>query len=300
MDAGQLTRQISYIGSGPYCYANGLAMMMGEAAPGTAVIETVTGSPFGMQVGDGVAFFDPGGWNPEIGVAEALAALGWRATVTSEDDPVGRLGAALRGGPVFIGPVEMGYLRYQPEMRGPIGADHFLVVVDMDADGVTAHDPQGYPYARIELSDFLSAWRGDSVDYGQPYTMYTEFERTRVVGADEAVAACLPRARERLAGNGSPDAARSLAAMLADGCPPGLRAHLTAFAVRVGARRTADAADCLRRIGYGGAAAVMVEQARLIGSLQQLLVSERDRAAAEVVGELASTYERLRAALHQR
>ncbi|WP_306360809.1 hypothetical protein [Nocardia sp. CC227C] len=297
MNVGQLTSQIPYIGSGPYCYANGLAMMMGGRGPGTAVIETVTGSPFGMQVGEGVAFFDPRGWNPEIGVGEALAALGWRATVTSGDGPVARLGEALRGGPVFIGPVEMGYLRYQPEMRGPVGADHFLVVVGMDEGGVTVHDPQGYPYARIEIADFLAAWRGDSVDYGQPFTMYTEFERTRVVGEEEAVAACLPRARERLAGNASGDAARRLAAMLADGCAPGLRTHLTAFAVRVGARRVSDAADCLRRIGYGEAAAVMVEQARLIGSLQHLLVSERDRAAAEVVGELAPTYGRLRAAL---
>jgi hypothetical protein len=36
---------VRYIGSGPYCYANSLAMMLGSAAPEPAVIEVLTGSP---------------------------------------------------------------------------------------------------------------------------------------------------------------------------------------------------------------------------------------------------------------
>lgn len=43
-----------YIGSGPYCYANAFAMMFGQHAPSTAVIEFATGSPFGMQLVGGV------------------------------------------------------------------------------------------------------------------------------------------------------------------------------------------------------------------------------------------------------
>ena len=41
---------VRYIGSGPYCYANSLAMMLGSAAPGPAVIEVLTGSPFGAEL----------------------------------------------------------------------------------------------------------------------------------------------------------------------------------------------------------------------------------------------------------
>lgn len=36
---------VRYIGSGPYCYANSLAMVLGSAAPSPAVIEVLTGSP---------------------------------------------------------------------------------------------------------------------------------------------------------------------------------------------------------------------------------------------------------------
>ncbi|WP_437842636.1 hypothetical protein [Sorangium sp. So ce1153] len=42
-----------YIGSGPYCYANAFAMMLGDHAPSTAVIELATGSPFGTQFSNG-------------------------------------------------------------------------------------------------------------------------------------------------------------------------------------------------------------------------------------------------------
>lgn len=39
-----------YIGSGPYCYSNSLAMLLGADAPPVGVIETLTGAPFGAQV----------------------------------------------------------------------------------------------------------------------------------------------------------------------------------------------------------------------------------------------------------
>ncbi|HEX2315495.1 MAG TPA: hypothetical protein VHJ17_17255 [Thermomonospora sp.] len=51
---------LRYIGSGPYCYANSLAMVMGAEAPEPGVIEVVTGSPFGLQLHEGrTPFFDP-------------------------------------------------------------------------------------------------------------------------------------------------------------------------------------------------------------------------------------------------
>ena len=51
---------IPYVGSGSYCYSNSFAMLLGEHAPSTAVIETLTGGPFGMQLLAGkLPFFDP-------------------------------------------------------------------------------------------------------------------------------------------------------------------------------------------------------------------------------------------------
>ncbi|ANN18423.1 hypothetical protein SD37_24220 [Amycolatopsis orientalis] len=301
---------LPYRGSGPYCYAHSLAMMFGSEAPGADVLETVTGSPFGMQlIGGSLPFFDAFGWDPDLGIGEALDVLGWRAETASEPDPdvaYSRLVESLADGPVLLGPVEMGHLRHQPGMTGPVGADHFLVALAADDTSVTVHDPQGYPYARIPREDFAAAWRAETVAYGEPHTMRTDFARHTVVAEETAIEASLPRAIRRLSGEndglppgtlGNGDAALALAARIDDGCGPELRGHLIHFAVRLGARRAADAASCLRRIGRDDAAAVLTTQARFIGSLQYDLVVEDDVRAAATLRTLAPTYEELRRAL---
>ncbi|MFC8264071.1 hypothetical protein ACFUNF_42440 [Streptomyces sp. NPDC057291] len=67
-----------YIGSGPYCYANSLAMMLGEAAPPPAVIEVLTGSPFGFElIGGTLPLFDPYGWDPDlVGLGQVRMGVG--------------------------------------------------------------------------------------------------------------------------------------------------------------------------------------------------------------------------------
>jgi hypothetical protein len=301
-----------YTGSGPYCYANAFAMMFGEAAPSPAVIEFATCSPFGMQmVGGTLPFFDPYGWTPEAGFDDALRALGWRSDVVrgkDAEDALRRLRQALAEGPVWLGPVEMGYLRHQPGMVGPIDADHYVVVLRADEDSVLMHDPQGYPYATLPLADFMAAWRADSLSYGEAYTMRTGFVRERQVDELEAIRATIPSALRWLSmeGDGLPmpagslgngEAAEKLAGLIEPGCGDDLRGHLIHFAVRVGARRLADAATCLARIGYARASAIAGKQARLVGALQHPLVTGNHAAAAAVLRSLAPTYEELKEAL---
>ncbi|GAB3750845.1 hypothetical protein [Microlunatus parietis] len=302
---------LPYIGSGPYCYANSFAMIMGEHAPSTAVIETLSGGPFGMQlIGGRLPFFDPYGWDPALGFDNLLDALGWTATETSggdEDEAEARLRAAAADGPVWVGPVEMGYLAHQPEMRGPIEADHFVVVLEVGPDLVTMHDPHGFPYATLPVRDFLTAWRADTLPYGKPYTLRSGFRRETEVTEIEALrrgigAATawldLDPAREVPPGTlGNGDAALALADLWEAGLDDGLRGHLAYFAVRVGARRLDDAATCLARIGLDEASAVLRDQSRLVGSLQYPVVTRDDPAVARGLRALAPTYDKLRAAL---
>ena len=74
---------VRYIGSGPYCYANSLAMVLGPAAPSPAVIEV----------------------------------LGWICTRTSagsEAEAAALLREARESRPLLAGPLEFGLLLYQP------------------------------------------------------------------------------------------------------------------------------------------------------------------------------------------
>ncbi|MGO4263900.1 hypothetical protein, partial [Lysobacter sp. TAB13] len=96
-------------------------------------------------------------------------------------------------------------------------------------------------------------------------------------------------------GNG--EAAEALATRIEARCDEELRGHMIHFAVRVGARRAADAATCLARAGYAEAGQIADRQARLIGAMQYPLVIGKDAVAASALRDLAPTYDLLRTAL---
>jgi hypothetical protein len=305
---------LPYIGSGPYCYSNSFAMIMGEHAPSTAVIETLSGGPFGMQlVGGTMPFFDPYGWDPALGFDNVLSSLGWTSTTSSGGDPKEaeeRLRAAVAEGPVWVGPVEMGYLAHQPDMRGPIEADHYVVVLEVGSDVVTMHDPHGFPYATLPVADFMKAWQAETINYGEPFTLRSGFRRVAEVSELDALRAGVAAATSWLEldpartvppgtlGNGA--AAEALADLWAAGPTGGLWGHLAYFGIRVGARRLDDAATCLARIGLDEASLVLRDQARRVGALQYPVVHRDDEAVVRGLRELAPTYDRLRAALSAR
>ena len=306
-----------YIGNGPYCYANSLAMMLGERSPSPSVLEFATCSPFGMQViASELAFFDPYGWDPAVVMDAALKAAGWESTLTTGQnaaDALAQLKEALEKGPVFVGPLEVGRLRYSSGMSQDFGADHYVQVLQIDTptDEVTLHDPNGHPFATLSVADLMEAWKCTKIEYGKPYMMRTNFRQVeRNLSEEDIIRRTLPEARKWLSmqgcsadymppgsfGNG--DAARWLAGKArSDSLTQGMRGMLVAFAVRTGARRLADGATCLRRIGEDHAAGIMSKQARLVGALQHAVAMKDSEKTAALLEDLAPTYEELGAAL---
>jgi hypothetical protein len=298
---------VNYVGSGPYCYANSLSMMFGPGSPATAVIETLTGSPFGFElIGGHMPLFDPYGWDPEIGVDAAIELLGWTCERTHSGSAAEALARLRAAGPAMVGPVDMGTLLYQPNASDAAGADHYVVVLEADGDTITLHDPQGYPYATLATEPFIESWRAESIAYTDvPFVMRSGFVRQRTVSAADALRASLPKAAEWLAGKGdaSPGTLGNAAGVerlteqVETGLDPGMRGMMAWFSVRVGARRLNDAAACLAGIGLNEAAKIAADQARIVGGLQQPLVAGDDKALVDRLRELAPTYERLRAEL---
>ncbi|MFF5216184.1 hypothetical protein [Micromonospora sp. NPDC000442] len=297
-----------YIGSGPYCYANSLAMALGPTAPSPSIIEVLTGSPFGMHLlGGRVPLFNPHGWD-DRGIDDAIALLGWTCRRQNSDDgeqALAKLEEAVKTGPVLAGPLEMGLLRHLPGMTGPIGSDHYVAVLEADDTLVRFHDPHGCPYATLPTQDFLAAWRADTITFyrAEPYTMRGDFQQARVITTDAALRTALPgavawlRGRDDLAvppgTTGGATAVHRLADLVTDGLDPDTHDHLTQFAIRVGARRLTDAATALTSIDRDEAAAIATQQARLVGSLQHDLVNGHTNAAAQTLRQLAPTYEQL-------
>ncbi|MFJ7155273.1 hypothetical protein ACIQUQ_10055 [Streptomyces sp. NPDC101118] len=301
-----------YTGSGPYCFSNSLAMVLGPDAPAVGLVEVLTGSPFGFQLlGGRLPLFDPYGWHPDLGLDAALSLLAVGCARTAggtAGEAEARLREAAARGPVLAGPVDMGLLLHQPGTPNAEGGDHFVVVLAVTGGEVVFHDPHGHPYATLPVGDFLTAWEAKSVGYvDEPYVMRAGFVREREVTAGEALLRSLPGAGAWLAGRtglpvppgtlGGAAGVEALAVLADGGLDAGTRAFLGHFAVRVGARRLADAAHWLGSLGLAGAAGVAGEQARLVGGLQHPVVTGDDRVLAERLRRLAPTYERLRAAL---
>ena len=256
-----------YIGSGPYCYANSLAMVLGSAAPEPSTIEVLTGSPFGITLIAGqLPLFDPYGWDPDRGLDDAIALLGWacqRRGTENAEEALAMLRDAVKAGLVLVGPMEMGLLRHQPGMTGPIESDHFVVVFEADDTLIRFHDPHGHPYATLPTRDFLAAWRADTIAYASTsYTMRHGFRRVRDVTAEAALRAALPGAVAWLRGHddlpmppgtiGGAAAAHRIADLVAGGLDARLHAHLVYFAIRVGARGGAFVTSpTSRQVGTG-------------------------------------------------
>ncbi len=162
------------------------------------LIETLTGSPFGFQMVGPLPLFDPAGWDPDTGLDQALALLGWqsdRETFTSMEEALERLTALCKNGPVFVGPLEMGLLLHQPGSDRPIGADHFVAVLAAGSEGVTMHDPQGHPYAWLPKDAFMAAWGSDTIGYGTGrFPLRTNFRRVASRDQSDAVRDVLPLA----------------------------------------------------------------------------------------------------------
>jgi hypothetical protein len=300
-----------YIGNGPYCYANCLAMILADGTdPG--LIEVITGSPFGLFLLAGRRpLFNPVGWDPGIGVDAALELLGWsgkRGDGGDGDEALARLRAAVASGPVLVGPMDMGLLTHHADASGmPIGADHYVLVFELDNGIVRFHDPHGHAHATLPAEVFAAAWRGDSIGYARTeYSMRYEFTRVRRVDPLDALQACLPAAiawLNRRPGHEPPgtlgggEAAFALAELIDAGPDDGQVADLKWFGIPVGTRRLSDAAYWLSRIGLTEAAAITDCQARLMGSLQYPVATGDMALAAKLLRALAPTYRQLSHAL---
>lgn len=303
---------VTYVGSGPYCYANSLAMILGGEAPPPAVIEVLTGSPYGMHlIGGRLPLFNASGWDPLIGIDAAINLLGWECETAdggTAEDAIDRLRRACQDGPVLAGPVDLGLLSYQPGSGTALGADHYVVVLEAGDDTVLVHDPEGYPYATAPVGAFAAAWRGELISYlEKPFRMWFGFTQRTKVTAEQALRQSLPAGLAWLSGRtdgqvtpgtlGQAHAARRTAELVEEGLAPEIRMLWETFAVQVGARRLNDLAACLALLDLGPAAVIATQQARIVGGLQEPLVSGDDTALAAGLRLLAPTYERLRTAL---
>ncbi len=300
---------LPYVGSGDYCYANSLYMsLLGSGAnpdtlPSPGFLECLTTMPFGNTYLNKAQLFFFDGLDPHQGLTRALETLGWTCRVEQggdEHSALERLRAAVQHGPVLLGPLDMGYLTYNPNSPFNGGADHFVVVLAVEPDHVLVHDPKGFPCATLPLENLLKAWRAERIDYiTEPYILRADFRPVEPVSRQEMIRRTLPFIRCNVQRDpGGPEVYGGVRALgmlvhtLRTEMPDHLASHLLYFALPLAIRRKLDAQAFLGEGNRPEAARLLEQQARLLGQAQYPGVQHEWSAVATLIEQVAMLEER--------
>jgi len=262
--------------------------------------------PFGYTYFKEAELFFFSGPNPDLGLTRAIETLGWTCTLEcggDEGEAFSRLQAAVQQGPVLIGPVNMGYLTYNPNHAYLLGADHYLIVLSLGADHVLVHDPKGFPCAALPVDNLLKAWRAEEMDLvytDEPYTMRTAFRPAEANNRRQMIERTLPQMSANLRQElwkpgmyGGVTALRMLAQTFRTQVPERLAVHLFYFALPLGLRHKVDAQVFLREGNLSEAAGLIEEQACLLGRAQYAGVQRSWSEVGTLIEQVAGLEERL-------
>ena len=277
---------VGYTGNSDYCYANSLHMALlatgsvqPQDIPSPGFIECLTTVPFGklfLELPTGpIAYFSSVIADPNNGLTQAIKTLGWSCQYRAGGDPEAALAAlrsAVRYQPVLVGPLDMGFLTYNPHHQFLRGADHYVLVISInDEEGrVLLHDPKMFPYATVPIPDFMMAWKAEGIHYSpEPYVFRSHFKMAERPARNTMIARTVDMVRTQLAekyrGPSMFSGAEALRRTAANLDKPTIRNELATFAFPLAARRAIDAAAFLDRGGLQGAALSLAKQAQLYG-----------------------------------
>ena len=188
-----------YFGDVPLCYTNSLAMALDSYGFhfSPAYLEALMVMGNGASFADNdekhpLVYFDNG--MPDVSISNCLRILGFQHEdffIKESDgfnfaDIQGELQRLLKNGSVVIGPLDMGYLTYNPNCVYLRGVDHFVCVSGFYAGQVYLHDPAGYPCMKMKFGDFAKAWMAENIAYKRgAFSMWGNFTRKREPGAKE-------------------------------------------------------------------------------------------------------------------
>ncbi|MCY3771866.1 MAG: hypothetical protein OXG98_07600 [Gemmatimonadetes bacterium] len=301
----------AYTGNSHYCYSNSLHMCLKQAGmvnlPDAGLLECMTGMPFGtlfMRFETPLFFPSHADLNPHTGLSRALNILGWNCTLWEGDDAEEALDAlkeSLKKGPVLLGPLDLGFLPYDPNHKLKRGGDHFIVALKLEGDRVQVHDPQFYPFAVLPVDDLMRAWNATELGYATcAYTLRGDFLEERQVSTDDMLEDTLKNARELIHAApsgplffGGSKAFRLAAEVIRDRPSQAFAGMLVHFVLPIGTRRCLDAADFMKSTGQTETAEWMVKKAESYGLAQYYATQEDWKRTEELFEELAEIEDRI-------
>lgn len=173
-------KNFRYIGNSAYCYSNSTAMLLASIGENitTPRIEVVGGVGIGAYAlpETNISFLSGYSGLPDKAISRSLKTLGFEFTEAAKDSPdhppFEEIKSILPDSPVVFGPLDMGYLVYDPDSEHHYGVDHFVLVYDIQGDRAFIHDPAGFPNVSISLEKLGLAWKAEKIQYKEGYYRY--------------------------------------------------------------------------------------------------------------------------------
>lgn len=176
-----MNKLIYYIGDGPYCYASSTAMLLAYIGENISpsIIEVLTGVSLGatLEKKRNLLWFNNQTLLPDLGLTKALDILGFtyktKVFDSPRDFPLKELKKDLIESPAVLGPLDMGYLAYNPRYKYHKGFDHFVFAYRISKKGIFLHDPAGFPHVFLPISELKQAWQAKGISYKKGCYRYT-------------------------------------------------------------------------------------------------------------------------------
>lgn len=182
-----------YFGDVSLCYTYSLAMALHsygyDVRPEFLEAIMVMGNGASIIKEDAkhpLVFFDNG--MPDSSISHSLNILGFTYDeyYIKDSNTVNLLSIRemlskfLLSGPVVLGPLDMGYLTYNPNHIHLYGVDHFVSVYDLDDEFIYLHDPAGFACMKMCFSEFSKAWEAKNIDYKRgSFSMWGNFKKIK-------------------------------------------------------------------------------------------------------------------------
>jgi hypothetical protein len=306
--------KVPYIGNGAYCYANSISMLLTSIGENIypSKIEVLSGVGLGafLLKNTNLLFF---GWEvPDNGIDNALKILGFKESrkniPKNKRPPTNQLRKSLERSMIVVGPLDMGYLTYNPRHPGLLGVDHFVLVYKIVKEEVHLHDPAGFPHVQLPVNKFELAWKADKIGYGKehfsywitPKRMRKPSDKEIYIDAIKLFQALYKHSDVRAKKEGwiiGKEAILAIAERVKNKklTQPETE-HLTYFALQLGAKRALDYASFFD-FKENDLASLKRQQAELFGSAHTALVTNKTKLFVNTLTELAEVEDKFRSKL---
>jgi len=299
-------KNYTYFGNSAYCYSNSTAMLLSSIGENISpsLIEVVGGVGIGAYAlpDSNISFLSDYSGLPDKAISRAMKVLGFEfkedVQESPDNPPFEKIKQILETSPVVIGPLDMGYLVYDPNVEHHHGVDHFVLVQEIDDKEAVLHDPAGFPNVSISLENLGLAWKAESIQYKEGYYRYWASPKRISSPSQEEIYTSALQGFKEIYSTGEKyaeakgriidyDAIMLMAKNIEEGS---LKLSeigmLTGFIFPLGARRASDFSDFFKKHDQVFSN-IKSDQSKLLGQCQSLAMQKNWKMVAETLRKFA-------------